>query len=1056
MLRRVPQLAFLLTLLTVACPGCVTEGAKAEGSNSVADQAPSSTSRSLTIDAGAHLGVITALTFSPDNHLLYSISHDKTVRVWSVSNRSPLGVLRPPTGLGERGKLYAGALSPDGQLLAVGGFGIDYPADHRIIIISLPTRRIIHVKGHTDAINDLRFSPDGEKLASGSFDGTARIWDVRELRSALARSPDPKVPEAEAWIEPNRVPMRTLGSRVSSVAFSPDGSSLLIGTVDANVAIWAFSKDAENLRNVQSESSSGALAWNPDGSSFAVATRTGVVQTFRPDGSLLQSQQVWSENIGSLVYSSFCGLLVANDDRITILDSSTLEIRHTFARRDSSITAVGVSNDCELLAAGDYSGHIYLWSLKTNLYVGQLGANWPHPTRKLAWSKTGKVLSWTSRAGDARAGFDFETFTPQSPSTVPWSAPILEYRNGTVQKVDERRLIVSWSPLPSKAGKSPEEKPYEIALLSNDADRIESFGYFDSLIAVGTRWRLYLYDPQERRKVRGLLGHLQAVKELAGTSDGKILASAGDDPFIFLWDANSHEPLLTFMELGDGWLAWSPSGYYASSGSPNVTVGWQIDKGYGRLADFIAAKPEDGLDRQDVLREVVARGNLELALKQLDLQDPRLGNATSPTPNAEAMPAAPRYLSDHVAIYRRIEERQRAVGMQPPDPLEVLRQLQVISKQVGAELGKPPGKPLDATDIILKSFYSSEVPTRYENPVVLSLSRDLMRQIVDAAYDHGLELRHPPRIATMTLRNLDAYTERYESLDDHVIYTDPLLFYYINTANKAVLTILNEGLQSKKSFGVKELDEWIKQRTDLREEFSGALAEILGLSKMLRASSRIPIPTGPVSELTEEAELFIIAHEYVHASYRHRGSRNSIAAGLDTDSSAADARLRRYLARRWKDELFADFVGAELALSAIYRNKDRLRGLEGAGLNLYFTYMQIAEEAQRIAKNEKETEIAAKEDSSFPLKMLQAIVQDGAEADATLAAAGSREVFVRWAQRQHPPSAIRLHFVKRQDAPGWHSGSAMNNFYIYIALSLWKACKDEFTRAYALNAANDR
>jgi WD40 repeat protein len=76
----------------------------------------------LTIDPGMHTGSIFAAAVDASGRFVVTGSDDKTVRVWSISDGKLLKTIRVPAGPGNTGKIYAVAISPDGDLVAAGGW----------------------------------------------------------------------------------------------------------------------------------------------------------------------------------------------------------------------------------------------------------------------------------------------------------------------------------------------------------------------------------------------------------------------------------------------------------------------------------------------------------------------------------------------------------------------------------------------------------------------------------------------------------------------------------------------------------------------------------------------------------------------------------------------------------------------------------------------------------------------------------------------------------------------------------------------------------------------
>jgi WD40 repeat protein len=105
------------------------------------------------------------------------------------------------------------AFSPNGQLLASGS------EDHTIKLWDSRTGELCQtLKGHSNAVRSVTFSPNGRLLASGSGDDTIKLWDssTGELRQTIEGHP----------------------SLVQSVAFSPNSQLLTSGSMDHTINLW--------------------------------------------------------------------------------------------------------------------------------------------------------------------------------------------------------------------------------------------------------------------------------------------------------------------------------------------------------------------------------------------------------------------------------------------------------------------------------------------------------------------------------------------------------------------------------------------------------------------------------------------------------------------------------------------------------------------------------------------------------------------------------------------------------------------------------------------------
>ena len=194
-----------------------------------------------------------------------------------------------------------------------------------------------------------RLCADGRRLASGSADHTARIWDVATGR-------------CERVLEGHT-------KQVYGVAFSPDGTRLATASFDTTGRIWdvATGRTAAVLQGHQKEVR--CVAWSPDGKLVATGSYDRSIRFWGADGSALPSVEGLENYVMSLTFTADSSTLLftwggETGDQVAqaLLDLSTRRERVRFNRHTKSVSCCSLSPDGTLAAtAGGDDNEIHLW-----------------------------------------------------------------------------------------------------------------------------------------------------------------------------------------------------------------------------------------------------------------------------------------------------------------------------------------------------------------------------------------------------------------------------------------------------------------------------------------------------------------------------------------------------------------------------------------------------------------------------------------------------------------------------------------------------------------------
>ncbi len=609
----------------------------------------------LMLDTGGHMALVKALAFTKDGKQLVSTGNDKVIRVWDLTTGRTVRTIRGDALSGRPGQLFALALSPNERWLAAGGFTHPQCPGRcgEIRIYDFQSGQLVkRLPGHSDKVNALAFSPNGRHLISSSHDETAILWE--------AQRPDGK----SSWSQ-GRLKHRLEGhtGHIYAVHFTPAGKRVVTGSYDKTLRVWDVESGALRARLVgHTDEVSRALSIAPDGT-IASGDFGGNVRLWSASDidSATAGQDVTRSRVFSIAASGEVSTLTFNSkgDRLLatagygdisrhqlILDVTTGEVLTRFTGHANAVYAGVWSADGRWVAtAGAEFKEIAIWDPRT----GELGTSQNgsalrlvgggRPTWATGVSADGQWIGWGNIGQtiiNRATRIEFALRLPLA--TERLAAPVrvdgtsdapdawlraahkhgawqLRHRKGTLRNVDAVLDVREGQRVRTTITRGPTDgyghSSYSFA---PDGKTFVSGGSNGVLLAYG----------RDGKKLGAFVGHEGEVWDVTPSADGRFLVSGSGDQTVRFWNLETRELVFTLFhaptadgDVGD-WVIWTPQGFYTGSQNAGGLVGWQINNGPDKAADYITGgQVRKSLNRPDIIEEAIRLASAKAAVDKL-------------------------------------------------------------------------------------------------------------------------------------------------------------------------------------------------------------------------------------------------------------------------------------------------------------------------------------------------------------------------------------------------------------------------------------------------------
>ena len=482
--------------------------------------------------------------------------------------------------------VYSVAFSPDGQRLVTGSH------DHTAKVWDVASGKVLlTLNGHAGNIYSAAFSPDGQRIATGSGDRTAKVWDASSGEEILT--------------------LKGHDGSFSSVAFSPNGRSIVTGSADLYTAsedhtakVWDAANGSELLTIKGHDNGIWCVAFSRDGQRIATASWDGTAKVWdAANGKELHTLKGHSAEVNSVAISSD-GLrivTVSNDQTAKVWDAASGKELVTLKGHGAAVNSVAFFPDGQRILTGSDDQTARVWDAASGKEMFTLKGH-SSLVMSVAVSPDGQRIATAS--GDWMSATEhtvkvWDAAAPKEPLTLIGHTK--EVMSAGFSR-DGRRIVTGSSEGTARVWETASGRELlGIKAHSNVVNSVAFSPEGERIVTGSEDDTAKVWEVASGKELFTLEGHSKPVRVAVFSPEGQRIATASWDGTAKIWDAATGKNLLTLdVRSGRVWsVAFAPDGRRVVTGSDGATKVWDVASGKVLLAlkgwSYGVAVSPDGL-----------------------------------------------------------------------------------------------------------------------------------------------------------------------------------------------------------------------------------------------------------------------------------------------------------------------------------------------------------------------------------------------------------------------------------------------------------------------------